>query len=104
MILTEISLTIFFALSFVLKLSMILTNFNPVETSENGDSLVFTATFERIVLVASDTVALPVTLVPSAVGKQNKGKQNSQESDEQTETKSQTILKRISDSAGLTGG
>jgi len=84
--------------------NMILTNFNPIETAENGDSLVFTASFQRITLVSSDTIALPVTKVASAVKKTNKGKQNSKEGDDQTDAKNQTILKRIFDSAGITGG
>ncbi len=75
--------------------NMILTQFNPTENAQTGDSLRFTASFKEIKIVRSEQIILPAsqldsTVANSASSKQSKGKQTPTET-----TRGQSGLSRI---------
>lgn len=82
--------------------NMILTSFNPVESSRTGFSLVFTATFKEIRIVKSESVLLPERLLDpsvsnSAASEQNIGNQAANEASDQ-QTSGTSILRGVFDS------
>lgn len=82
--------------------SMILTSFNPVQNAQNGNSLVFTATFREIRIVQTQEVTLAQKAVApnaaaSAVNSVNQGNKNSPTSTAANTERAQSLL------SGLTG-
>lgn len=78
--------------------NMILTQFNPTENANTGDSLRFTATFKEIKIVRSEQIILPASqlasgqVANSASSKQSKGKAPTSE----TTTRGSSFLSRLS--------
>lgn len=48
--------------------NMILTSYNPIENAQNGNSLVFTATFKEILIVQSESTIIPDLVRAEAQG------------------------------------
>lgn len=80
--------------------NMILKSFQPIENATIGNSLSFTATFREIIIVQSEQIILPASVLASGVQNKASSKQNDGKKTANETTKGSSLLTRLTGIGG----